>query len=91
VVWFGEMLPPDAMDAASSATHAADVFLSIGTSAVVYPAAQLPLTAREAGAYVAEINPDRTPLSDDVDAFLQEEAGTALPALIQALNEADGG
>jgi NAD-dependent deacetylase len=79
------------MDAASSATHAADVFLSIGTSAVVYPAAQLPLTAREAGAYVAEINPDRTPLSDDVDAFLQEEAGTALPALIQALNEANGG
>ena len=91
VVWFGEMLPPDAMDAASSATHAADVFLSIGTSAVVYPAAQLPITARESGAYVAEINPDRTPLSGDIDAFLQEEAGTALPALVQALNETNEG
>ena len=88
VVWFGEMLPPAAVDAARSAAHAADVFFSIGTSAVVYPAAQLPVTARQAGAYVVEVNPDRTPLSDDVDAFLQREAGTALPAIVQALNEA---
>jgi len=88
VVWFGEMLPRDAIEAANAAARSADVFLSVGTSAVVYPAAQLPLTAQQAGAYVAEINPDRTPLSDEVDAFLQDEAGTALPKLIDHLSPA---
>jgi NAD-dependent deacetylase len=87
VVWFGEMLPPAAIDAANTATRAADVFLSVGTSAVVYPAAQLPATAQQAGAYVAEINPERTPLSDEVDAFLQEEAGTVLPEIVSKLGK----
>ena len=87
VVWFGERLPPDAIERAHAATEHADVFLSIGTSAVVQPAASLPLQAKEHGAYVAEINPDRTPLSDRVDLFLQEKAGTALPALVDAVAE----
>jgi NAD-dependent deacetylase len=87
VVWFGERLPPEAIERAHAATEHADVFLSIGTSAVVQPAASLPLQAKEHGAYVAEINPDRTPLSDRVDLFLQEKAGTALPALVDAVAE----
>ncbi len=87
VVWFGEMLPPEAIEQAHAATERADVFLSIGTSALVQPAASLPLQAREHGAYLAEINPSRTPLTDRADAFLQEKAGTALPALVDAVAE----
>jgi NAD-dependent deacetylase len=87
VVWFGEMLPPDAMEAAGAATRRADVFLSIGTSAVVYPAAQLPLDAQEGGAYVAEINPDTTGITDAVDESIRGPAGTALPALVDAVAE----
>ena len=85
VVWFGEMLPPDAIDRAHAATDRADVFLSVGTSAVVQPAARLPLLAKEQGAYVAEVNPDRTPITDHVDAAIQAKAGTALPALVEAV------
>jgi NAD-dependent deacetylase len=81
------MLPPDAMEAAGAATRRADVFLSIGTSAVVYPAAQLPLDAREGGAYVAEINPDTTGITDAVDESIRGPAGTALPALVDAVAE----
>jgi len=85
VVWFGEMLPPEAIDRASTAAEQADVFLSVGTSAVVYPAARLPLVAREQGAYVAEVNPDSTGVTDTVDESIREEAGTALPALVDAV------
>lgn len=85
VVWFGEMLPPDAMEAAEAATHRADVFLSVGTSAVVYPAAQFPVSARESGAYVAEVNPDSTGVTEAVDESVQGPAGEVLPALVDAL------
>ena len=87
VVWFGEMLPPDAMEEAAAATRTADVFLSIGTSAVVYPAAQLPLDACEQGAYVAEVNPDTTGITDGVDESIRGPAGTVLPALVDAVAE----
>ena len=87
VVWFGERLPPDALERAHAAIERADVLLSVGTSAIVQPAASLPLHAQEHGAFVAEINPDRTPLSDRVDLFLPEKAGTALPALVEAVAE----
>lgn len=88
VVWFGEMLPPDAMDRASEATTNCDVFLSVGTSTVVYPAARLPMLAKEAGAYVVEVNPDRTPISGNVDEYLAGPAGEVLPAILSALDDA---
>jgi NAD-dependent deacetylase len=81
VVWFGEMLPEDAWDASVRAAGSADIFLSIGTSAVVYPAASLPTIALDAGAMVVEINPETTPLTVRVDEFLQGLAGTVLPEL----------
>src|SRR5713101_566579 len=56
VVWFGELLPADAWNASIEAAKRADVFLSVGTSAVVYPAASLPTMAKKAGAYLVEIN-----------------------------------
>jgi len=85
VVWFGEMLPEDAWDLSVRAAKSSDVFLSIGTSAVVYPAASLPLLARDHGACLVEINPERTPLTESADEFLQGLAGVVLPALVQAL------
>lgn len=85
VVWFGEMLPPDAIEQANAATEQADVFLSVGTSAVVYPAARLPVVAREHGAYVAEVNPDTTGVTSDVDESVRGAAGEVLPALVDAV------
>ncbi len=85
VVWFGEMLPPDAVERADAATERADVFLSVGTSAVVYPAARFPVAAQERGAYVAEINPDTTGVTDDVDESIRGPAGEVLPALVDAV------
>ena len=87
VVWFGEMLPPDAMERADAATHRADVFLSVGTSAVVYPAARLPVAAQEQDAYVAEINPDTTGVTDNVDESIRGSAGEVLPDLVDAVAE----
>lgn len=85
VVWFGEMLPPDALETATTATEQADVFLSVGTSAVVYPAARFPLVARQNGAYVAEVNPDTTGVTGDVDESIRGPAGEVLPALVDAV------
>ncbi len=85
VVWFGEMLPTDTLFAAEEAARECGVFLSIGTSAEVYPAAQLPLFAKESGAYVAEINPDRTNLTPFVDAAIHAPSGVALPELVRQL------
>lgn len=85
VVWFGEMLPEDVLYTAEAAASDCDVFMSIGTSAEVYPAAQLPLSAKEAGAYLVEVNPQRTTLTPYVDAAIQAPSGTALPELVRQL------
>jgi NAD-dependent deacetylase len=84
VVWFGEMLPEEAWEAAVRAAGAADLFLSIGTSGVVYPAASIPLVAKDAGALLVEVNPEETPLTESADVFLRGEAGEVLPALVNA-------
>lgn len=84
VVWFGEMLDPDILDASVAAT-ACDVFLTIGTSAVVYPAAGLVDHARRNGALTVEINPDSTPASRAVGIALSAPAEQALPELDRRL------
>jgi NAD-dependent protein deacetylase/lipoamidase len=84
VVWFGEMLPEEALRSATEAAAKADVFLSIGTSAVVYPAAALPETARRHGAYLVEINVEETPLSPLADEVILEPAAEVLPDLLGA-------
>jgi NAD-dependent deacetylase len=80
VVWFGESLRRDALDAALQATRC-DVFMTIGTSAVVYPAAGLIDEARRHGAFTAEINPAATPASSGVDVAIQGRAEEILPAI----------
>jgi NAD-dependent deacetylase len=84
VVWFGEMLPPGAMERATDAAQNCDVFLNVGTSAMVYPAAELPVIARRGGAAVVEINPDPSPVAQIADYTLAAPSGVALPALLKA-------
>lgn len=84
VVWFDESLPVDALARAEHATQACELMLVVGTSAEVHPAAALPFHARERGAVVIEINPERTRLSDHVDHVLRGPAGIVLPALVAA-------
>ena len=84
VVWYGEMVPEKTLEQAIRVTENCDLFFSIGTSALVQPAASLPLMAKRSGAYVVEINTDRTVISGDVDEVLIGPSGTVLPALIDA-------
>ncbi len=82
VVWFGEALPPQIWKAAEAAARSSDLFLVIGTSAVVYPAAGLAQLAKSTGARVVEINVAETPLTSEIDQFLQGPSGQLLPQLI---------
>ena len=83
VVLFGEMLPAGAFEAAAEAAENCELCFVIGTSALVYPAAALPDIARAAGAFVCEINPERTPLSDLCHEVLTGKAGEVLPLISQ--------
>ena len=82
VVWFGEMLPPAAVEQAVAAAQEAEVVLVIGTSSLVYPAAALPEMARAAGAFVVEINTETTPLTASADVSLRGPAAEITPALL---------
>jgi NAD-dependent deacetylase len=85
VVWFGETLPGTVLQEAIDAAQRAQVFLVVGTSAVVQPAASLPLLAQRGGAKVIEVNTEPTVLSPAVDASLLGPAGTLLPELVGML------
>lgn len=83
VVWYGEMLPEKEIELAYKYATNSDIFLSIGTSAEVYPAADLPIVAKRNGAVLIEINPIRTQLSDFVDIHIDMPSGEALPMIIE--------
>jgi len=83
VVWFGEMLPQDVLDASFEEAAIADVYFSIGTSAVVYPAAMLPNEAKRHGAFVIEINLEPTSLTPYADISIRGKSGTVLPEIWQ--------
>lgn len=85
VVWFGEPLPADALEAAYAASAACEVFLAIGTSSLVYPAAGLADVAARARATIIEINPARTPLSATADHVLDGTAAAWLPTIAALL------
>lgn len=86
IVWFGEALPRAAWQRAEAAAARADVILVIGTSAVVYPAAAL-ATHYNQSAFVAEINPEETAISDRVDCVLRGTAAQTLPHIVESLAE----
>ncbi|HET6493737.1 MAG TPA: NAD-dependent deacylase [Dehalococcoidia bacterium] len=87
-VMFGEPIPADALQSCRYHTQLCDCMLLVGTSAVVYPAAEFPIIAARAGASLIEVNPMETPLSGLCQAVLRAPAGEALPALVERLQRA---
>lgn len=87
VVWFGEMLPGGVIEEAFAVSERAELFFSVGTSAIVHPAASLPVTAKRSGATLVEINPEPTPLSELADYRFAAPSGEFLPRLLNAYND----
>lgn len=83
IVWFAEALPEEVFAAAVSAARSCALFLVVGTSAVVQPAASLAMLAAEAGAQVWEVNPERTPLTGLVDRAWQSPAGAVMDEVVE--------
>ena len=83
VVLFGEILPGGAFELAAQRASECELCFVVGTSGLVYPASRLPEIAKASGAYLCEINPERTPLSDLCDVVLTGKAGEVLPQLDQ--------
>ena len=85
VVWFGEMLPANSFRMAEKHARKCDLFISVGTSGVVYPAAGLPGLAKSSGAFLVEINTEVTDLSSLMDVTFQGKSGEILPRLMSLL------
>ena len=85
-IFFGEMIPPEALHRSQQVSAQCDVMLVVGTSAMVQPAATMPFIARDNGAVVVEINPEPTPLTNRISNLpLMGDAGTILPQLVAAV------
>ena len=86
VIFFGEMIPHDATIRSQEAAQSADVVLVVGTSAVVYPAAGIPLIAKQNNAIIIEFNKETTGLTNyATDIFIDGLAGTTLPELVRQI------
>ena len=85
VVWFGEMLPVDALAAAEAAAQGSELMLVVGTSGAVWPAAGLAALARRSGAFVVIVNPHPSEIDEQAHVVLRGTAAIALPALLGGL------
>jgi NAD-dependent deacetylase len=88
VVWFGEPIPNEAMQQSLKALQTCDLFIAIGTSAVVYPAAGMAQQVAYQGACVVEINPNATPLTSSADIVIPANSGAALTEIVERLTHA---
>ncbi len=85
-VFFGEMIPEESLARSRSLASSCDVMIVVGTSAVVQPAAMIPVIAKNSGAFIIEVNPEPTPLSHSIsDRFLQGKAGHVLKTLAETV------
>lgn len=94
VVWFGEELPAEAMEAARAAAQRAEVCMIIGTSALVHPAAELPMIAKQSGARLIEVNTRHSMLTEHCDVHLEgttRDVLMALEAALRASKKSGGG
>lgn len=85
VVWFGEALPYNILTRAAEESAKADIMIVAGTSAVVYPAAQLPYIAHSNGAFVLEANLEPTPITSIADVSYRGKAGEILTELLKII------
>jgi NAD-dependent deacetylase len=81
---FGQTMPVDVLESCQRAAESCDVFLAVGSSLVVYPAAALPVVAKRAGARLIILNRTETPLDELADLVIHDEIGKVLPALVGA-------
>lgn len=85
-VFFGEMIPPESLERSREASAQCDLMLVVGTSAVVQPAAHMPIIAKQAGATVIEINPEETPLTGRISDYLVPgTAGRVMTDIVKEL------
>jgi NAD-dependent deacetylase len=87
VVWFNELMPPTPLERAWQAVNQADLMLVVGTSGMVYPAADMPREAHDRGVPIIEINPKPTAHTAVADVLIVAPSGEALPALLRLLTE----
>ena len=87
VVWFGEMLPEDQFSGGENAAEWSDLCFVVGTSAVVYPAAYIPIAAKRAGSYIVEVNVEPTDLTEHVDYSMFGKAGEILPEILEEVKK----
>jgi NAD-dependent deacetylase len=87
VVWYGEVPSEDSFRRAGMALETCDALLVVGTSGLVYPAAAFPSQAKQAGAFVIEVNPERSAITPIADIFLQGPSGEVLPKLVKRFQE----
>jgi NAD-dependent deacetylase len=85
VVWFGESLDAAVLSEAFRVAQASDVCLVVGTSALVHPAASVPLATQDAGGTLIEVNPTDTPLTPIARVSLSGASGEVLPTLLDGL------
>jgi NAD-dependent deacetylase len=91
VVFFGEAIPWEAQVISLKESKSCNAVLVIGTSAVVYPAASIPYTAKEKGAIIIEINKESTPLTQEIsDYLIRGSAGEILPAIVEEVKRGKG-
>ncbi len=91
VVWFGEALPSEAFIKADKKAEQCDICFIVGTSAIVYPAAYIPITAKKNGAYLVEINIQPTEITNQVDYSIVGKAGEILPEILNKVKSFTGG
>lgn len=87
IVWFGELLPEEDFSNSEKAAEKCNIMFAVGTSAVVYPAARIPLMAKRLGAYLVEINLEETELSPLADYVLLGKAGEILPGILEEVKK----
>ena len=85
-VFFGEAMPPEATRRAFELAEACDLMLVVGSSLVVYPAAQVPIAAHEAGAPLVIVNAEPTPFDDLAKVVIEGRAGEVLPKLLEMVS-----
>lgn len=84
------MLPEDEYEGAVKAARSCHVCFSVGTSAVVFPAAYIPIYAKQSGAFLVEINPNPTDISSIADIVIQGKSGEILPLIVDEFKKKKG-
>ena len=90
VVWFGEILPPDIFETGEKAAEKSNICFIVGTSAVVYPAAYIPISAKQGGSYLVEVNIEATEMTRFVDYSILGKSGEVLPLILNEVKKIKG-